>query len=136
MTSLMDKFDAAGLIVRLGELALLGKRSKACENLNGYWSMPCGVIEKGETPLECCKREFEEETGVRITSEIKYLNSFSMENGGRFYAYYSDINALIFPSNSAVDAVEHEEWGFFKIEKNTLPYPMTEETRKTILKLK
>jgi 8-oxo-dGTP pyrophosphatase MutT (NUDIX family) len=132
----MDKFDAAGLIIRLGELVLLGKRSKVCENLKGYWSMPCGAIEKGETPLECCEREFKEETGVSVTGEIKYLNSFSMENGGKFYAYYSDIKALIFPSNSAVDAVEHEEWGFFKIQENTLPCPMTKETRKTILKLK
>jgi hypothetical protein len=35
-----------------------------------------------------------------------------------------------------VDAIEHEEWGFFRLDKNSLPMPMTKEARKIILKLK
>ncbi len=47
-----------------------------------------------------------------------------------------EINDLIFPSSEAIDAIEHEEWGFFKIEKKSLPMPMTKETRNSILRLK
>jgi len=46
------------------------------------------------------------------------------------------LNDLIFPSSGAIDAIEHDEWGFFKINKNTLPTPMTKETRGCILNLK
>jgi 8-oxo-dGTP diphosphatase len=136
MTSSTDKYDAAGLLAKLDNLVLLGKRSKICANLSGFWSLPCGAVEKGEIPLEACKREFAEETGIIIKNEIHYLNSFKMKNGGTFYAYFTNIRTLIFPSNEAKDSDEHEEWGFFKIEENCLPFPMTKETRETILKLK
>lgn len=41
---------------------LLGKRKNAFGE--GYYSMPAGHIEKGETVLECAKRELLEETGI------------------------------------------------------------------------
>ena len=136
MTSSTDKYDAAGLLVKLGDLVLLGKRAKICANFPGYWSLPCGAVEKGESSLDACIREFKEEAGINISNEIEYLNSFPMKNGGTFYAYFTNIKSLIFPSNEAVDSIEHEEWGFFKIKENCLPNPMTKETRDTILKLK
>ena len=136
MTSSTDKYDAAGLLAKLDNLVLLGKRSKICANLPGYWSLPCGAVEKGESSSEACIREFKEETGINVSNEIKYLNSFPMENGGTFYAYFTNIKSLIFPSNEAIDSIEHEEWGFFRIQENSLPEPMTKETRETILKLK
>lgn len=136
MIFLMDKFDAAGLIVRLGDLVLLGKRSKLCINLSGFWSMPCGAIEKDELPKSAAIREFFEETGCDIKSEINYLTSFKMENGGTFYAYLAETKDLVFPSTKAKDALEHDEWGYFKMSKNSLPNPITKELKKIILKLK
>lgn len=136
MISSTDKFDAAGLIVRLGDLVLLGKRSKFCANLTGFWSMPCGAIEKNELPKSAAIREFFEETGCDIKSEINYLTSFKMENGGTFYVYFAETKDLMFPSTKAKDAFEHDEWGYFKISKNSLPNPISKETRKIILKLK
>jgi len=136
MTFSKDKYDAAGLLVKLNNLVLLGKRAKICANFPGYWSLPCGAIEKGEFPLDACVREFKEETGISISNETKYLNSFPMENGGTFYAYFTNIKSLIFPSSDAVDSMEHEEWGFFRLEENCLPTPMTKETKNTILMLK
>jgi predicted NUDIX family NTP pyrophosphohydrolase len=34
----------------------------------GAWMMPKGLIEPGETPAEAALREFEEETGTRLTA--------------------------------------------------------------------
>ena len=132
----MDKFDAAGLLVKFGKLVLLGKRSKICANLAGNWSMPCGVVEKDESPEFAASREFFEETDFYITSSISLLNSFEMNNGGTFYVYCTEVKDFIFPSTKAKDAREHDEWGYFKINKNTLPSPMTKETKKSILMLK
>ena len=132
----MDKFDAAGLLVKLNGLVLLGKRSKICLSLPGNWSMPCGAVEEGESAKSAAVREFFEETGFNITSGVFPLNLFKMNNGGTFFVYTVGIEDFIFPSSKAKDAIEHDEWGYFKIEENCLPTPMTEETKNAILMLK
>ena len=52
---MIKTITATGIIVKFGNLALLGRRSKDCQSLNGYWSIPCGTIDPGETPLKRLK---------------------------------------------------------------------------------
>ena len=94
------------------------------------------MIDPGENSEYAARREFFEETGVRANKEIKFLDDFEVKEGKYFALYSMQIDDLIFPSNDAIDAIEHDEWGFFKISKNSLPLPMTKETRNAILKLK
>jgi 8-oxo-dGTP pyrophosphatase MutT (NUDIX family) len=136
MISSTKEYIAAGIVAHLGNLVMLGRRSSNCTNLAGNWSMPCGMIDPGEDPETAAKREFFEETGVRAHKEIKFLDDFEVKDGKYFALYSMQIDDLIFPSNDAIDAIEHDEWGFFKISKNSLPLPMTKETRNAILKLK
>jgi len=56
------------LLERDGKI-LLGKRKNIFGE--GYYSMPAGHIEQGETVLECAKRELLEETGIG-TSEFEF----------------------------------------------------------------
>jgi 8-oxo-dGTP pyrophosphatase MutT (NUDIX family) len=130
------EYIAAGIVAQFGDLVLLGRRSKNCYNLAGHWSMPCGMIDPGESPEYAARREFFEETGVRANKEIKFLDDFEVKEDKYFALYSMQIDDLIFPSNDAIDAIEHDEWGFYKIAKNSLPLPMTKETRNAILKLK
>lgn len=127
--------DSAGIIVRLNNLALLGRRSRLCETLSGYWSMPCGMCEELEDPLQTAVREFFEETNITLKSEIHFLTKFKNLKGGTFHVFYTDIKDLLYPDARAIDAIEHDEWGFFKIEKNSLPNPITKETKNAILML-
>ena len=136
MISSNKEYIAAGIIASFKDLVLLGRRSKNCYNLAGHWSMPCGMINRGEDPKIAAKREFFEETGVRAQKEIKFLNDFEVKDNKYFALYSMKIEELIFPSDDAIDAIEHDEWGFYKIDKNSLPLPMTKETKKSILKLK
>ena len=136
MISWMANVDAAGLLVKLGDLILLGRRSKVCESLSGYWAIPGGAIEPNEQPRDAAIREFLEETDIEINKEISYLTSFPTPNGGTFFVYFTEVQDLIFPSADAKDAFEHDEWGFFKIQKNCLPTPITKETIKAILMTK
>tara|TARA_B100001989_G_C24548081_1_gene472347 strand:+ start:2480 stop:2878 length:399 start_codon:yes stop_codon:yes gene_type:complete len=128
--------DSAGIIVRLNNLALLGRRSKLCETLHGYWSMPCGMCEDFEDPMRTATREFFEETNITLKSEIHFLTKFQNLKGGTFHVFYTDIKELLYPDSRAMDAIEHDEWGFFKIEKNCLPNPITKDTKNAILMLK
>jgi len=136
MISSTKEYIAAGIVAQFGDLVLLGRRSKNCYNLAGHWSMPCGMIDPGESPEYAARREFFEETGVRANKEIKFLDDFEVKEGKYFALYSMQIDDLLFPSNDAIDAIEHDEWGFFKIAKNSLPLPMTKETKNAILKLK
>ena len=136
MTSLIKKYTAAGLVVKLGNLVLLGKRSNKSLNLPGNWSMPCGMIESGESPENAAKREFFEETGIEPSGQVAFLDEFEMIDNNFFALYSMEIKDLIFPKSEAIDSIEHDEWGFFKLEKNCLPSPMTREAKKAILKLK
>ena len=136
MISSTKNYIAAGIVAYIGDLVLLGRRSKNCFNLAGHWSMPCGMIDPGETPEQAAVREFFEETGVQPRGEVLFLDDFVVKEDKYFALFSMKLNDLIFPSTNAIDAIEHDEWGFFKIKKNTLPTPMTRETRDCILKLK
>ena len=135
-TFLMDKkIKASGILVKFGSMVLLGRRSNACSDLHGYWSMPCGIIDPGETPLQAAKREFFEETSIKLSTEIKPLTIFNIKDEDYFQVFYTEIKSLIYPEESAKDALEHDEWGFFTINKITIPHPITKETKKSILML-
>lgn len=136
MISSTKEYIAAGIVAQFGDLVLLGRRSRNCQGFSGHWSMPCGMIDPGEDPETAARREFFEETGVRAKKEIKFLDDFEIKEGKYFALYSMQIDDLIFPSSEAIDAIEHDEWGFFKLNKNSLPLPMTKETRNSIMKLK
>lgn len=136
MNFLNKNYAAAGIVPHIGGLALLGLRSRVCETLQGYWSISCGMINRNESPKQAALREFFEETGLEINEDISFLNEFPLDSENYFIAFSLKLNDLIFPRCDAIDAFEHEEWGFFKIEKNTLPEPMTEDMKTTLLKIK
>ncbi|MDD5043430.1 MAG: sugar phosphate nucleotidyltransferase [Patescibacteria group bacterium] len=45
---------------------------------NGYWSLPRGHIEKGETDVVAAKREIQEETGLK---NLKFISGFKVRGG-------------------------------------------------------
>jgi len=57
-----DRFATLMFVVRRGEVLLIRKRrGHGAGKING----PGGMVESGETPLQCALREIEEEVGVR-----------------------------------------------------------------------
>lgn len=119
MISSTKKYTAAGLLVHTENLVLLGKRSTKCLSLNGYWSVPCGIIDPGESPEETARREFFEETDVKAKEQILFLSDFLIHKKQKdYFALFSmKIPDLIFPSSLAQDALEHDEWGFLEFQK-------------------
>ena len=53
-----------GAIILDGERILLVQRARP--PLQGYWSLPGGVLEVGETLIEGIRREVREETGLEV----------------------------------------------------------------------
>lgn len=47
----------------------------------GNWSIPKGIYVSGEDPLDAAKREFEEETGVKIDGNFLALSPVKLKSG-------------------------------------------------------
>lgn len=53
----------------------------------GAWSIPKGELEPDEDPLAAARREFEEETGCRISGEFRPLAPQKQRSGKTVYAW-------------------------------------------------
>ena len=69
---------------------------------NGAWSIPKGEYPEDEKPLSAAKREFEEETGKKITGNFIELQPIKQKGGKLVYAWAveGDINAAGIVSNT------------------------------------
>ena len=54
---------------------------------DGAWSIPKGEFMDDEDPLEAAKREFEEETGIKISGKFIELNPIKQKSGKTVYAW-------------------------------------------------
>ena len=117
---------SVGVIVRSGNKILLCKRGELAV-LPGYWSIPAGNIESGETPLDAAYREFFEETNISI--ENKSLTFVGVVEN--LYIYLLDSNNKLHPDlDNAKDGYEHTECGYFG--KAELPEPMVPQFTKLV----
>jgi 8-oxo-dGTP diphosphatase len=58
--------SAAHLLLFRGSDLLVIRRANP-EYLNGFWSLPAGHVEPGETAVDACVRETKEEIGLELT---------------------------------------------------------------------
>jgi len=68
----------------------------------GAWSIPKGEYRAGEDPLAVAIREFEEETGVRLTGDFRALGEIRQAGGKRVtaWAIAGDIDPTAIRSNA------------------------------------
>jgi predicted NUDIX family NTP pyrophosphohydrolase len=68
---------------------------------DGAWSIPKGLYEEGEPPLEAAKREFREETGLPVDGEFVPLGDFRQPGGKIVSAWLveADCDAAAVKSN-------------------------------------
>ena len=67
----------------------------------GAWMIPKGAVEPGEVPAEAALREFEEETGTRLTS-VPFPLARIRQSGGKYveaFAAEGDLDAAAVTSN-------------------------------------
>jgi predicted NUDIX family NTP pyrophosphohydrolase len=67
----------------------------------GAWMIPKGAVEAGETPAEAALREFEEETGTRLTA-VPFPLAKVRQSGGKWveaFAVEGDLDCTAIRSN-------------------------------------
>ncbi len=119
------------LIIRRGRVLLV---ERGREPLVGYWSLPGGVVEIGETLEAALRREVREETGL----EVKILRLFEVfervmpDRQGRSEYHYVLLDYLCRPAGGALfagDDVSRAEW---VREKDLNRYRITDGTEAVI----
>jgi predicted NUDIX family NTP pyrophosphohydrolase len=68
----------------------------------GSWSIPKGLFEENEAPLDAARREFAEETGFDVTGEFIELGAL-VQPGGKVvhaFALESDLDTAAITSNT------------------------------------
>ncbi|MBN1897098.1 MAG: NUDIX domain-containing protein [Candidatus Aenigmarchaeota archaeon] len=78
----MDVHQTVGILVRKGGKFLFIERLNAPRK--GWWSIPAGHVEEGETPEQAVQREADEEVpGVSVEEYSGFTLSFETEAGER-----------------------------------------------------
>ena len=70
------------LVVRDGMILL------SHETVSGWWLVPGGGMEEGETPEDCCVRETEEETGLIVRPLKQFLTIYEYYEEYRYISRY------------------------------------------------
>ena len=58
------------------------------ETISGWWLVPGGGMEAGETPETCCVREVEEETGFIVRPVRQFLALYEYYEEYRYISHY------------------------------------------------
>ena len=135
----MTKFKRySGIIIKDNDKVLLCKRSPD-ESMPNIWSIPSGMIENNETPVEAALREFNEETNVVLPNELKlvgFINKYDKDKTtkrGLIYVYLHETNETITPNlEKAKDGHEHSKCGYFSVKD--LPFNKKNEQLEEIIK--
>lgn len=119
-----------GALIFRGDRILLVERGK--EPLKGYWSLPGGVVETGETLEQAVRREVTEETGlaIEILEVLEIFERIMRDATGRAEYHYVLLDYLcLSPEGEAVAAsdasmvrwVREEELSGLKITEGSVP---------------
>lgn len=54
---------------------------------NGYWGVPKGLLEAGENVEKAAKREFSEETGMKISEELIDMGTATLNSGKTLHCF-------------------------------------------------
>lgn len=127
-------------ILGVGALIIDGTRilmaERGHEPLQGYWSLPGGVVETGETLADAIRRETLEETGLEIEplTVVEIFERIMRDDAGAAEYHYVLVDYLCRVTGGALapgDDVSRAEW----VERRDLPrYRITAGTLPVIEK--
>jgi 8-oxo-dGTP pyrophosphatase MutT (NUDIX family) len=81
-----DFVDVAFVVPIINEGVLYLKRNDNDDIEPGKWCIPSGHVENGESYESAAKREFEEETGIKVDKDrLEYVSTFNYLLDGTYY---------------------------------------------------
>jgi ADP-ribose pyrophosphatase YjhB (NUDIX family) len=122
-------FLGIGALIFDGGSILLVERGQ--EPLKGWWSLPGGILETGETLAEGIRREVREETGLEVEAEAMFelFERIMPDAAGRTEYHYVLVDYVCRVVGGALQAasdvrravwVHEDELGAYRITEGTL----------------
>jgi ADP-ribose pyrophosphatase YjhB (NUDIX family) len=129
----------SGVVVKNKNKVLLCKRSPD-ESMPNIWSIPAGMIENDETPLEAALREFNEETNIVLPNKLNligFINKYTKDKKTKtgiiyVYGYENNKDELIPDLKKAKDGHEHTKCQYFS--QKDLPFDKKNDQLEEIVK--
>ncbi|MFD7511416.1 NUDIX domain-containing protein [Streptomyces sp. NPDC059853] len=122
----IDRYVAASIVLREGKALML--RRKPDDFMGGFWELPSGKVDSGETIIEALERELREETDLVLVSLDGVLGFFDYLSGsGR---KTRQVNFLVL-ADGAISLSEHDAAGWFDA-RSAAQLQITPETLKTV----
>jgi len=132
----MDKFQKIGVtaFIKNGEKVLIVKRPENASFLPGYFELPGGHVEFGETPEEALIREVKEEVSLDIEPQKPYSTfSYISSNGNKHTIDIQYIVNVINDNQEPKLSEEHESFAW--ITKNEIDnFKFSDLMKKAVLK--
>jgi 8-oxo-dGTP diphosphatase len=104
-----QRYVAHGLVEADGRILLLQRREG--RYLGGFWDIPGGTVEPGETPAEAAVRECVEEADLRCELGPELTHFENLDTGGRPITFHT-LTYRLHPGPDPVVAISHEHQDF------------------------
>jgi 8-oxo-dGTP diphosphatase len=115
------------LILARENKVLLLRRAKSMSLFPGYWHLPTGKIEEGETPLACITREAKEEIGLELSPSFASVVVYRAPSFHKPDMIWRDISMFFIAPNFTGEPINmepnrHDMMEWFAVDN--LPQPM------------
>ena len=126
---------ATALVIWKNKL-LLAQRQKKGDPFLGWWDLPGGFIDQGETAEEAMTRELKEELGISLKNK-KFFRTFSGTYPSITDPFY--VLTVVFivriGNSNHVELIDKEELGSFKwFDKKELPRKIAFDSNQKVIK--
>ena len=123
--------STGGLLIENGSVLLV----KVTYGPNkGLWMLPGGIVEDGESIEEAAIREFEEETGLTVTTHelISLRSAVQEKDGKKITSLYAIFRVQRIKGEIASDHGEIDDVRFWKIEEAIASESIIDLTRQIV----
>ena len=134
MKKIVEKIAVAGVVKKNGKI-LIVQRGDSDEYLSGLWEVPGGKREPSEKTIDGCKREVEEETGIKVkVGDPIGIFEYKVEKSEQIREV-TQINFLVKPIGKVEVKLSSEHKNFAWIKEDEIDnYNITKETKEIIKK--
>lgn len=123
-------FTTGIAIIRDG--ALLIVRRAAEDYMGGYYELPGGGVDDGESFAEAVQREAQEETGLTVCSIVQLLPGFDYSTPKKAHVRQINIVATVDEKPVVLAPDEHDEYQWIRDETVLATINMSEDMRRSV----